>query len=231
MRAIVLIPARRVPAFLPCARTLSGGRESRHYAGRHTPPSSGDELLAAVTEAMVGFHQLYHHREPVTAKTLMLGDDLIACVLGGVYTDVEKTMIEIQKDDGRAGDPQRVSERHAGQVHQGGRGPVRPRRAGVRLKPPRGSRHRNRTVPAQPLDAGAELRRKSSGATLGLLALRTDPDDVPGQMATLQSENQPAREIELPAAEAVASRRGERMMVVVPGSPNASGASQARLRD
>jgi uncharacterized protein YbcI len=58
---------------------------------------TGDELLAAVTEAMVGFHQRYHHRKPVTAKSLMLGDDLIACVLGGVYTDVEKTMIELQR--------------------------------------------------------------------------------------------------------------------------------------
>ena len=57
---------------------------------------TGDELLAAVTEAMVGFHERYHHREPVTAKTMLLGDDLLACVLGGVYTDVEKTMIEIQ---------------------------------------------------------------------------------------------------------------------------------------
>jgi uncharacterized protein YbcI len=57
---------------------------------------SGDEMLAAVTQAMVAFHQRYHHRKPVTAKTLMLGDDLLACVLGGVYTDVEKTMIEIQ---------------------------------------------------------------------------------------------------------------------------------------
>ena len=56
-----------------------------------------DELLAAVTEAMVGFHRRYYHREPVTAKTMLLGDDLIACVLGGVYTDVEKTMIEIQR--------------------------------------------------------------------------------------------------------------------------------------
>jgi hypothetical protein len=27
----------------------------------------------------------------------MLGDDLLACVLGGVYADVEKTMIEIQR--------------------------------------------------------------------------------------------------------------------------------------
>ncbi len=58
---------------------------------------TGDELLDAVTDAMVGFHQRYHHRKPVTAKSLMLGDDLIACVLGGVYTDVEKTMIEIQR--------------------------------------------------------------------------------------------------------------------------------------
>lgn len=57
----------------------------------------GDELLDAVTEAMVGFHQRYYHRKPVTAKTVLLGDDLLACVLGGVYTDVEKTMIEIQR--------------------------------------------------------------------------------------------------------------------------------------
>ncbi|HET9720081.1 MAG TPA: Na-translocating system protein MpsC family protein [Solirubrobacteraceae bacterium] len=60
-------------------------------------PLTGQELLAPVTEAMVAFHQRYYHRKPVTAKTLMLGDDLIACVLGGVYTDVEKTMIEIQR--------------------------------------------------------------------------------------------------------------------------------------
>ena len=58
---------------------------------------TGDQILAAVTDAMVAFHQRYHRRKPVTAKTLMLGDDLLACVLGGVYTDVEKTMIEIQR--------------------------------------------------------------------------------------------------------------------------------------
>jgi uncharacterized protein YbcI len=61
------------------------------------PLLRGNELLVAVTEAMVAFDQRYHHRKPVTAKTLMLGDDLIACVLGGIYTDVEKTMIEIQR--------------------------------------------------------------------------------------------------------------------------------------
>jgi uncharacterized protein YbcI len=63
----------------------------------HDAGLTGDDLLAAVTAAMVGLHQRYHNREPVTAKTLMLGDDLLACVLGGVYTDVEKTMIEIQR--------------------------------------------------------------------------------------------------------------------------------------
>jgi uncharacterized protein YbcI len=60
-------------------------------------PLTGEPLLTAVTHAMVAFHERYHHRKPVTAKTLMLGDDLLACVLGGVYTDVEKTMIEIQR--------------------------------------------------------------------------------------------------------------------------------------
>jgi uncharacterized protein YbcI len=61
------------------------------------PPLQGDELLAAVTEAMVALHKCYYHRKPVTAKTRMLGDDLLACVLGGVYTDVEQTMIELQR--------------------------------------------------------------------------------------------------------------------------------------
>jgi uncharacterized protein YbcI len=58
---------------------------------------TGDELLAAVTDAMVGFHQRYYHREPLTAKTLLLGGELLVCVLAGVYTDVEKTMIELQR--------------------------------------------------------------------------------------------------------------------------------------
>jgi uncharacterized protein YbcI len=33
----------------------------------------------------------------VTAKTLLLDGELLVCVLGGVYTDVEKTMIELQR--------------------------------------------------------------------------------------------------------------------------------------
>ena len=61
------------------------------------PSLDGDQLLAAVTEAMVELHRRYYHRKPVTAKTRMLGDDLLACVLGGVYTDVEQTMIELER--------------------------------------------------------------------------------------------------------------------------------------
>jgi uncharacterized protein YbcI len=61
------------------------------------PPLYGKDLLAAVTDSMVALHERYHDRTPVTAKTQMLGGDLLACVMGGVYTDVEKTMIELQQ--------------------------------------------------------------------------------------------------------------------------------------
>jgi uncharacterized protein YbcI len=60
-------------------------------------PLTGDALLIGVTDAMIALHEHYHHRVPVTAKTLLLSDDLLACVMGGVYTDVEKTMIELQR--------------------------------------------------------------------------------------------------------------------------------------
>jgi len=61
------------------------------------PPLTGDELLAAVTDAMVALHKRYHHREPTTVKTQLMSDELLACVMGGVYSEVEKTMIEIQR--------------------------------------------------------------------------------------------------------------------------------------
>ena len=60
-------------------------------------PLTGDQLLTAINDAMIVFHERYHHRKPAATKTSMLGDDLIACVMSGVYTDVEKTLIEIQQ--------------------------------------------------------------------------------------------------------------------------------------
>src|ERR1700679_2844406 len=66
--------ARLVLAFLPDVRTYpEGEREGRMSA--HTAPLTGDELCVAVTDEMVAFHQRYYHREPVTAKTSLLGDD------------------------------------------------------------------------------------------------------------------------------------------------------------
>jgi hypothetical protein len=50
--------------------------------------------LVAVTAAMVALHERYHHRAPVTAKTQMLGGDLLACVMGGIYTEVELFMLK-----------------------------------------------------------------------------------------------------------------------------------------
>jgi uncharacterized protein YbcI len=60
-------------------------------------PLQGDALLAAVTDAMVALHERYYYRPPGSANTRMMGDDLLACVLGGVYTDVEKTLIELER--------------------------------------------------------------------------------------------------------------------------------------
>lgn len=58
---------------------------------------SESEVLGLVTEAMIALHERYHHRKPLTAKSRFMGEDLLVCVLGGVYTDIEKTMIELQK--------------------------------------------------------------------------------------------------------------------------------------
>ncbi len=63
------------------------------------PALSGDALLEAVTDAMVALHLRYYHRVPTSAKTQLLGDDLLACTLGGIYTDVEKTLIELEHED------------------------------------------------------------------------------------------------------------------------------------
>jgi uncharacterized protein YbcI len=61
------------------------------------PTPVSDEALEAVNAAMVALHARYHGREPASARTRMMGDDMLACLLGDVYTDVEKTMIELQR--------------------------------------------------------------------------------------------------------------------------------------
>ena len=56
-----------------------------------------NDVLAAVNAAMVALHVRYHGREPGSSRTRMLGPDMLACLLGDMYTDVEKTMIEVQR--------------------------------------------------------------------------------------------------------------------------------------
>ena len=53
--------------------------------------------LEAVSEAMGALHERYHGRRPATVRTQMMDDDMLACLLGEVYTDIEKTMIEMQR--------------------------------------------------------------------------------------------------------------------------------------
>jgi uncharacterized protein YbcI len=61
------------------------------------PPPISDEVLEAVNDAMVTLHARYHGREPASAHTQMMGEDMVACLLGDMYTDIEKTMIELQR--------------------------------------------------------------------------------------------------------------------------------------
>ena len=64
------------------------------------------------------------------------------------------------------------------------------------------------------------------------LALRGDADHVPGQPADLEPADDQCRRIELPAAEAVARRGREGVVVVVPGLAEGRRArARARLRD
>lgn len=58
---------------------------------------TGDSLLAAVTDALAELHHRHYGRWPAAARSQLMNDELLACVMGGVYTEVEKTLIEIQR--------------------------------------------------------------------------------------------------------------------------------------
>ena len=58
--------------------------------------AAGDGL-AALTEALVAMHERYYGRRPTRAHSRMMDDDLVACLMGEPYTDVEKTLIEMQR--------------------------------------------------------------------------------------------------------------------------------------
>ena len=87
-----------------------------------TGPPVSDAVLAAVTEAMIALHVRYHGRAPATARTSMMGEDMLACLLGDIYTNVEKTMIELQRkalvQETRSAFQQAMERRFIGEVER-----------------------------------------------------------------------------------------------------------------
>jgi uncharacterized protein YbcI len=55
-----------------------------------------DEVLEAVTDALVALHERHHGRRPAAARTELTGDMLV-CRLDGVYTEVENVLIELDR--------------------------------------------------------------------------------------------------------------------------------------
>jgi uncharacterized protein YbcI len=60
-------------------------------------PGAPDAELEAVNEEMVALHERYHGRKPATARTMLMDEDMLAVLLGEIYTNIEKTMIELQR--------------------------------------------------------------------------------------------------------------------------------------
>jgi uncharacterized protein YbcI len=55
-----------------------------------------DEVLEAVTDALVALHERHHGRRPAAART-ELTEDMLVCRLDGVYTEVENVLIELDR--------------------------------------------------------------------------------------------------------------------------------------
>jgi uncharacterized protein YbcI len=60
-------------------------------------PLAGQALLDAAAEAMVELHTRFHGRAPARVYARMMDGEVLAVLMGDVYTEVEKTMIELQR--------------------------------------------------------------------------------------------------------------------------------------
>lgn len=63
------------------------------------PPLIGDALLEAVTASMLALHKRLYHCAPTTARCQLMDNELLTCVLSGVYTDVERALIDNEQGD------------------------------------------------------------------------------------------------------------------------------------
>src|SRR6476660_4116992 len=55
------------------------------------------EALARITTALVGLHKRFYGKGPVHAKTFLV-DNTVLCLLQGGFTIVERTLIDIGRD-------------------------------------------------------------------------------------------------------------------------------------
>ena len=62
------------------------------------PPPDPPDLLDAISTELAALHLRYHGREPRSTSTNLIDDELVVCVFSGIYTTVEKTMIEIGRE-------------------------------------------------------------------------------------------------------------------------------------
>jgi uncharacterized protein YbcI len=61
------------------------------------PPGALGETLAEISNALVGLHKRYYGKGPVRAKTFLV-DNTVICLLEGGFTIVERTLIDIGRD-------------------------------------------------------------------------------------------------------------------------------------
>src|SRR6476660_7924786 len=56
------------------------------------------EALARITTALVGLHKRFYGKGPVHAKTFLV-DNTVLCLLEGGFTIVERTLVDIGRDE------------------------------------------------------------------------------------------------------------------------------------
>ena len=61
------------------------------------PTGAVGEALADISNALVGLHKRFYGKGPVRAKTFLV-DNTVLCLLEGGFTIVERTLIDIGRD-------------------------------------------------------------------------------------------------------------------------------------
>jgi uncharacterized protein YbcI len=98
-----LVPVRAAAAPDPRAdrrpRVAAAGKIDQREPTTEAPVGAGPgEDLAAITNAIVGLFREYYGRGPERAKSYLLDDRYVVCVLGETMTTVERTLAPTDPD-------------------------------------------------------------------------------------------------------------------------------------